>query len=296
MITSELESISVIEPAPHERVAVIGDIHGHLGEFLVALAALGVGFPLGQPPTWPDDLWVIQTGDQIHKGPDSVAVLSLRDELVAASSGRFIDLIGNHEAMYLRGPEFFPRTAGLGSSLRSDDHRRLAVAVRLPDGPSHLLTHAGLTRGLWSKVCHSTSSAASAALSLNRAWARHDPLVSHPGIMYGSRLPNFSAGPYWAHASLEVVASWDASPDPLPFPQVAGHSNPAHPRDRLRPSRTYRQDSSGHGFVLRPLGQDPDALAFAFLDVSPSEMPPPTGLVPYLLPAALPRDAALLKQ
>jgi hypothetical protein len=57
------------------RVAVIGDIGGHLNELRTELVRLGAG----QDGRLPDDLIVVQVGDLIHRGPDSDGVVALVD-------------------------------------------------------------------------------------------------------------------------------------------------------------------------------------------------------------------------
>ena len=55
------------------RVAVIGDVGGHVEELRRELRALGAS----ETGVLPDDLVVIQVGDLVHRGPDSEAVVRL---------------------------------------------------------------------------------------------------------------------------------------------------------------------------------------------------------------------------
>ncbi len=62
-----------------DRVAIIGDIGGHSEELFSALVRLGADpHTLDLPP----DLIVVQVGDLIHRGPDSVGVLAIVWEIM----------------------------------------------------------------------------------------------------------------------------------------------------------------------------------------------------------------------
>src|ERR1700755_2285929 len=80
------------------RVAVIGDVGGHLLELEAALASLGA---TGGDHRLPDDLTVVQVGDLIDRGPDSAGVLDLVDRYLDNQPAQWVQLIGNHEAQYL---------------------------------------------------------------------------------------------------------------------------------------------------------------------------------------------------
>ena len=62
------------------RIAVIGDVGGHLVQLEAALASLGAS---RVDHRLPDDLTVVQVGDLIDRGPDSAGVLDL--------VGRYLD-------------------------------------------------------------------------------------------------------------------------------------------------------------------------------------------------------------
>lgn len=90
-------------PAP-ERLVAIGDVHGDLEAFQRALRIAGATDEQGR---WiGGKLVVVQTGDEIDRGDDDRAVLEVTDQLkdaAEAAGGRFIALIGNHEAMNVNG-------------------------------------------------------------------------------------------------------------------------------------------------------------------------------------------------
>ena len=80
------------------RLAVIGDVGGHLDSLVAQLIVLGVDV---EERLIPQDLSICQVGDLVHKGPESAAVVALVDELMARNPDRWIQLLGNHEAQYL---------------------------------------------------------------------------------------------------------------------------------------------------------------------------------------------------
>ena len=51
----------------------------------------------------PEGLAIIQVGDLVHKGPDSGECFALADRFLVSSPGRWVQLVGNHEAQYLGG-------------------------------------------------------------------------------------------------------------------------------------------------------------------------------------------------
>jgi Calcineurin-like phosphoesterase len=95
------------EPAQAERtarrVAVIGDVGRHLEELRTELRRLGADTETGHLPS---DLSIIQVGDLVHRGPASEGVLALVDGYLNQQSTQWVQLVGNHEAHYLRDPVF----------------------------------------------------------------------------------------------------------------------------------------------------------------------------------------------
>lgn len=86
------------------RIVAIGDLHGDHVAFRAIVEAAGLVGPDG---AWiGDDAILVQTGDVPDRGPDSLLILRdlmrLQDE-AAASGGRVVALIGNHEAMNVIG-------------------------------------------------------------------------------------------------------------------------------------------------------------------------------------------------
>ncbi len=203
------------------RVVVIGDVGGHADQLRWALSQVGAW---GEPPTLPDDVVVIQVGDLVDRGPDSMGVLALVDHMLRSQPAHWVQLIGNHEWQYLpEGRMFWP------SSLSADGVRTLAswwdeglmtmaAAVATADGEEFLLTHAGMTVGCW-EALDEPMTAASAAWRLDDhpslAWHGWDGAVHR------------STGPLWADAGWELCEPWlefHAAGGLVPFGQIHGHS------------------------------------------------------------------------
>lgn len=221
--------MSLLRVPPGQRVAVIGDVGGHADALRSELARLGV--PDGGDGPLPPDLLVVQVGDLIHRGPDSAGVVALVDRHLRGTPGRWIQLVGNHEAFYLRRRQFswdeqVPRRTA--STLRrwwSTGSMRPAVAIRTP-AEDLLVTHAGLTRRFWQDVLDAPPDAVVAAAAINALARSNARALFKPGTMVGWRRPDLGAGPIWAAAGSEVAASW--SGHALPFSQVHGHSSAYH--------------------------------------------------------------------
>ncbi len=205
------------------RVAVIGDVGGHPGQLREALSALGA---YGKDLHLPDDLTVIQVGDLIDRGPDSTAVLDLVGRYLDEQPGRWVQLIGNHEAQYLPGGVAFWRQRLADDDaqrLRSwwaEQHMQIAAAVRNLAGNEILITHAGLTVEAWQQLGEPMT-ATTAALLLNQ---RPEPLIWQGDGFVADTL----AGPLWAEAGWDLYEPWMTSHTEggyVPFDQVHGHSS-----------------------------------------------------------------------
>lgn len=213
--------------AAHEdTIAIIGDLSGHAEPFTDALISVGVDVASG---TIPEGLTVIQLGDLIHKGPDSDALVALADQLLAGGDGRYIQLLGNHEGQYAGGVDFWrkrisARSSDIIASWVADGRARLAVAVDSDELGPTLLTHAGLTHGLWQHAAGSPTDPGEAAFEMNH-WPAHNPELAHrSGFMLGGQRTCFDAGPLWAHVARELYQSW-AAPAQVPFSMVHGHTS-----------------------------------------------------------------------
>lgn len=210
--------------SPPHRIAVIGDVGGHAWVLRRCLEELEADTKSG---ALPDDLVVVQVGDLVHKGPDSPGVVALVERMMTGSPGRWIQLIGNHEAQEgLGGPDFWQESlaAPVRAQLRrwvDSDRARMAVALDSVEFGPALVSHAGLTRHKWVAIGR-PDSPDEAATVLNKELAADPELAFAAGEMLGvkSRLP---VGVAWA-SPRELLGSWDM--EHLPFSQVHGHATP----------------------------------------------------------------------
>jgi hypothetical protein len=213
------------EPSPGARIAVIGDVAGHLDELRTELRRLGADPTTGVLPA---DLTVVQVGDLVHRGPASDDVVALVDRYLTDQPGQWIQLVGNHEAQYLRAPVFewpqrlAPKAAATLRRWWAGGQMRVATSVR--DGTeSYLITHAGLTAGFWRSDLCAPQDAEQAAAALNALISTDENAVFRAGTMLLGRRCAGSAGPAWAAASAELLPSWRA--ERLPFSQIHGHDS-----------------------------------------------------------------------
>jgi hypothetical protein len=214
-----------------QRVAVIGDVGGHLGALTAELTRLGADPQTSQLPA---DLCVIQVGDLVHRGPESEGVVALVDRYLRESPSQWIQLAGNHEAQYLREPAFdWPqridgRAAAMLREWWQSGRMRVAVALRAADDEGvtedFVVTHAGLTEGFWRLALDGPRSAQFAAAAINSFIGTHEDVLFAAGQMLGNGRANLSAGPVWAAAASELVPSWFQAAVPMPFSQIHGHS------------------------------------------------------------------------
>lgn len=210
---------------PGNRVAVVGDVGGHRDALVAELTRLGADPGTGELP---DDLTVIQVGDLVHRGPDSEGVVALVDRYLDRQPDQWIQLVGNHEAQYLRDPVFdWPERIdeAAADTLRdwwASGRMQVAVAVETPH-TGFLVTHAGLTADYWRDVLDAPEDVHRVAEGLNELVVRGDDVLFRAGEMLGNGRPTTSAGPLWASAPTELVPSWIATR--LPFSQVHGHTS-----------------------------------------------------------------------
>jgi hypothetical protein len=216
------------------RVVVIGDVGGHPDQLRWALAQVGAVLAPGGPPVLPDDVVVVQVGDLVDRGPDSMGVLELVGQVMGNQPGQWVQLLGNHEWQYLpEGTVFWPQPLapeGVRTLTSWWDSGLLGVAaaVATADGQQALLTHAGLTVGCWRQLDEPLTASSA-------AWALNDrpPLALrrvHQGVDRGT-------SPLWADAGWELCEPWleYAATGLVPFGQIHGHSSIVS-----YPDRTWR--------------------------------------------------------
>jgi hypothetical protein len=223
------------------RVAIFGDIGGQYKLFAEQLRALGADPDKG---TLPDDLSVIQVGDLVHRGPDSVGVLYLVDLFLTNGQGRWTQLVGNHERQYLpdQSSSFYVREdiprfviEDTIESWWDAGKLKLAAAVNTTGvqvrqkGGIHvtrgagglLITHSGLTPGVWATL-GSPSTANEAAEAINSRMGDQLDQVWNIGEMLTGSGPSKVAGVTWASPT-EMYGAW-AESGVLPFSQAHGHA------------------------------------------------------------------------
>ena len=242
--------------APHlrlsdgRRVAVIGDVSGHLDTLREELRRLGAN----ADGRLPDDLVVVQVGDLVHRGPDSDQLVELVDDYLSDQPDNWIQLVGNHEAIYLgltsfQWPQRLSRQAV--RTVRRWFHTGTMVGAAAIHGAdeSFLVTHAGLTGRFWHDVLGGPTDVDEAADRLTALALDKPTVYARPGHLLGGRL-NLGAGPLWASASSELLPSWRGAD--LPFSQVHGHGSPINwSSDDLR----TRSPAAHHPVLIDPVAK-----------------------------------------
>lgn len=211
---------------------VVGDVAGHLTALDEVLAPFDVCVSESEVPA---DTFVVQVGDLIGRSDESARLIVCVDRLRNRASDRWVQLAGNHELHHLGGHQFqgtceLPDDAVTTMSAWLDEEW-MRVAVSLPAGDSGILvSHAGLTRGLWTELGAPHEADDRQGGARGRA-LRHEGagwhVVNRPGRMLNlARFPitEPATGPVWAEASVELLPPWIDSGD-LPFDQVHGHSS-----------------------------------------------------------------------
>ncbi len=226
--------------AVRERTLLIGDVGGHLDALRWALSAHGVDLATAAIP---DGLVVVQVGDLVHRGPASAGVVALVDRFLRGPHAeRWIQLIGNHEQPYLFDQpsvirqELDERSAntlrawwaeGLAhvASAIAPDWNQVTLPLRMrslrPAGDI-LVTHAGLTHGAWLALGR-PATAVAAAEAINADARGAAAVTLRPGRMI-TGTTDLAAGPLWAQAGAELLASWDRSSDAPYLNQIHGHT------------------------------------------------------------------------
>ncbi len=95
---------AVAGPSPIHRIVAVGDLHGDFGAWRDIARAAGL---INEAGTWiGGEAVLIQTGDAVDRGPDSLKIIHdlmrLQREAQRAH-GQVIALVGNHEAMNVTG-------------------------------------------------------------------------------------------------------------------------------------------------------------------------------------------------
>lgn len=223
-VLNRVEAPWLTADATQGRVAVIGDIGGHAGTLRAELRRLGADPLTGRLP---DDLLVIQVGDLVHRGPDSDQVVADVDRVLTQQPLQWLQIVGNHEAHYLRSPTFdwhqHIDELSVGTLRRwwQTGAMRAAVALHTSVGDV-VVTHAGLTMVFWRDDLGAPHTASLAADRLNRLAQRGERRLFRTGDLLNGGRPQRAAGPLWATAATELVPDWLTTR--VPFHQVHGHT------------------------------------------------------------------------
>lgn len=215
--------------------ALFGDVGGHYVPFMNGLLALGV--KIGENPNEffiPKNLTIIQMGDLVHKGPHSDALVSLADIMIQVNNedserGTWVQLIGNHESMYIPGARIFWEKECNAVSRATinrwwkEKQARLHYLIPQNQGKPFMATHAGVG----SYVYSGTQKRAKGIESFTRHMDSLQPgrmmEASFAGAMLYGKL-SAHAGVFWAESTREVYATWRDQESP--FHQVHGHCPP----------------------------------------------------------------------
>jgi hypothetical protein len=223
---------------PRRRVAVIGDVGGHGQALREELVRLGADPDTG---TLPADLTVIQVGDLVHRGPDSAGVVGLVDHFLARRPDQWIQLVGNHEAQYLRDPAFAwgeRLDTGTVATLRrwwGEGRLRVAAAIT-GDREDYLVTTPAHRGPLARRSRRARRGARPRGLNGSRA----SGTTCCSGRPDAERAPTRAcAGPLWASARGEAVASWLGVPLPFSRSTATPRSSTGGPPERRRRPRHH---------------------------------------------------------
>jgi len=223
-------------------LALLGDVSGHADGLVDVLDSLGVELTGMRIP---DDLVVCQLGNLTGPGPANHEALGIAGQLMANNPGQWIQIIGqreladltsgdDHADPYIRAltrtwaedgrlhPAYAFTT--LGIPLTGQDHKRVQMAQG-----DLLVSHAGLTAGLWHDLGR-PGGAAAAVEAINERYLADDPAIWQNGYEH-SGAPSLRAGLAQARADMEVHASWAriaATGGQAPFHQAHAHSSVFH--------------------------------------------------------------------
>lgn len=266
------------------RVAILGDVQGWSSRFEEALSTLGADCDAG---VLPDGVSVVQVGDLVHKGPDSVGCLALVDRFLAGSPGRWHQLMGNHEAHYLGAPRFAveelePHHQMDLARWRHAGQLRLAAAIETPHGDV-LVTHAGLTELRWRQLGEPTTAAEAAAAIEGEAERIGFGEALRAGEMLNGGRVSPSASVVWASCA-ELLWSWTGKD--LPFSQVVGHTSPYRWQQMTWPG--YYDDDLRRAALLDPESHHvefvwPSGKTITFIDPSYEKRWAGVPLVPHIV-------------
>jgi hypothetical protein len=211
------------------KALIYGDVGGHADLFEESLIAYGCDTYKG---TIPEATFIVQVGDLVDRGPASDDVLALVSKFI--ENDHWIQLVGNHEARFLGGPQFEtrktlsePSAAGQlllqewwkeGLMSRSVGITRNGMNL----GLDILVTHAGLTFPLWMELGKPDN----VVDAVDKIHEMDEDDFFAPGRMLD--VGGSNPGPVWASTWDELIVPWYVAVDTgyidaLPFSQIHGH-------------------------------------------------------------------------
>ena len=238
------------------QYAIFPDIGGHINVFHNMLKHVGVDLTT---LLIPEGMIIVQLGDLVHKGEESLDCVQLAYELKQKNGDKYIQVLGNHEAHYLGGSDLTGRAGvkhvgveavALLTHMWSEGLMQAAYTASTVDGDV-LFTHGGLTYSTWVKS--GAGNAFETANRLNSAGRRVTEILG-TDIISGQGRPakndeDAAAGHGDAHLDFELLFkegklltgivvpdvgiihprtgselahSW-LQQEPMPFNQIHGH-------------------------------------------------------------------------
>lgn len=241
------------------RTVVLGDLHGSLDAFRGILTRAG----LLDGDSWRGGRTIlVQLGDVIDRGPDSIATYDFLSELQVRArkgKGRVIRLLGNHEVCLLEGAydlTNFPEPEALAGRIRQDVLDGKVRAAFAHNG--WLFTHAGLHFNLLQRLRSEMQASAEKRQRFSlRRLATHLNLklrnavlegdYSHPIFAVGKARGGESetGGIFWADFDTEL-----RTPARAPrVHQVFGHTPEGYKGARFRQTTDGRRINIDIGIV-----------------------------------------------
>lgn len=216
--------------------AVFGDVGGHYLPFVKGLNELGVRTgEKAEEYVIPKNLTIIQAGDLIHKGPHSDALVYLADTMMVNNNanpdrGRWVQLIGNHESMYIPGaPIFWDFECNEKSFLTINKwwfkkEAQLHFVIPQNIGKPYLVTHAGVSSYFYARTQDKNEGIPALSRHLEALQPQRMIEASFAGAMLYGKLST-QAGVFWAESTREVYGTW-INQEEAPFHQIHGHCPP----------------------------------------------------------------------
>lgn len=220
------------------RYAILPDVGAHLEVFKNMLEKAGVNLAT---LVIPEGLTIIQLGDLVHKGVEPLECLRLAYNMKQKNGGKYIQILGNHEAHYLGGPDLTGRAGVTHIGVESEELLKHmwreglmqpAYAAETVDGET-LFTHGGLTHTTWLKA--GAGDALHTAEKLNTAGSNLAAKINNTSdtellFKEGKLLTGIvtsDVGVIHPRTGSEFTHSW-LQKKSMPFHQIHGHETMKH--------------------------------------------------------------------